>query len=71
MFTAPGPSGEHLLRVLDREQERLARNLGSGYRLIRGVAGSGKTLVITHRAMHMSSLLPRLADTGAVLQQAA
>ncbi|MDE0269006.1 MAG: HRDC domain-containing protein [Acidimicrobiaceae bacterium] len=59
MFTAPSPSNEHLIRVLDREQERLAHNLGNGYRLIRGVAGSGKTLVLTHRAMYMSRLLPK------------
>ena len=59
MFTAPSPSGEYLIRVLDREQERLARDLGGGYRLIRGVAGSGKTLVLTHRAMYMSRLLPK------------
>ena len=58
MFTAAEGSGEDLIRVLDREQERLARDLGPGYRMIRGVAGSGKTLVITHRAMHMARLLP-------------
>ena len=46
------------IRALDREQERLARNLGGGYRLIRGVAGSGKTLVLTHLAKHFGELLP-------------
>ena len=49
---------EEVLRTLDRQQERLARGLGPGYRLIRGVAGSGKTLVLTHRARHMASHFP-------------
>ena len=49
---------EEILRTLDRQQERLARGLGPGYRLIRGVAGSGKTLVLTHRAQHMARHFP-------------
>lgn len=45
------PEGEEdVIRVLDRQQERLAHHLGEGYRVIRGVAGSGKTLVLTFRA---------------------
>ena len=50
MFRAPDDSDQ--IRALDRQQERLARHLGGGYRLIRGVAGSGKTLILTHRAKH-------------------
>ena len=46
---------EEILRTLDREQEQLALSLGPGYRLIRGVAGSGKTLVLTSRARHMAT----------------
>ena len=49
---------EEILRTLDRKQEQLARSLGPGYRLIRGVAGSGKTLVLTCRARHMARHLP-------------
>ena len=49
---------EEILRTLDRKQERLAHSLGPGYRLIRGVAGSGKTLVLTSRARHMASHFP-------------
>lgn len=52
------PDDESRIRALDRDQERLAEHLGSGYRLIRGVAGSGKTLVLTHRAKHLSSYFP-------------
>ncbi len=36
--------------LLDREQERLARKLGDGHRLICGVAGSGKTVLLIARA---------------------
>ena len=49
---------EEILRTLDRKQEQLARSLGPGYRLIRGVAGSGKTLVLTCRARHMAGHFP-------------
>lgn len=48
------PDGAETIRALDRQQERLARHLGGGYRLIRGVAGSGKTLILTHRAKHIA-----------------
>jgi superfamily I DNA and RNA helicase len=44
--------------VLDRQQERLAEHLGDGYRVIRGVAGSGKTLVLTHRARFITAHFP-------------
>ena len=53
------PDDEETVRALDRRQERLAEHLGGGYRLIRGVAGSGKTLVLTHRAKHFATLLPQ------------
>lgn len=54
MFREPDAASEDIIRTLDREQERMARHLGAGYRVIRGVAGSGKTLVLTHRAKHMA-----------------
>ncbi|SIO12148.1 Part of AAA domain-containing protein [Sulfurivirga caldicuralii] len=38
------------IRLLDRKQERLARSLGDGHRVIHGVSGSGKTLVLMTRA---------------------
>lgn len=52
------PDDEARMRALDQNQEHLAEHLGAGYRLIRGVAGSGKTLVLTHRAKHLAELLP-------------
>jgi len=35
-----------LLKVMDMQQEQLARSLGEGHRVIHGVAGSGKTLIL-------------------------
>jgi len=46
-----------LIRVLDLEQEQLARNLGSGHRVIHGVAGSGKTLILGYRCVHLAEML--------------
>jgi hypothetical protein len=47
-----------VVKVMDRQQERMAKGLGSGHRVIRGVAGSGKTLVLVHRARMLATLLP-------------
>ena len=52
------PDSAERIRALDRRQERLAQHLGGGYRLIRGVAGSGKTLILTHRAKHFGRHFP-------------
>ena len=38
-----------LIRVMDLQQEQLARSLGEGHRVIHGVSGSGKTLILTYR----------------------
>ena len=51
------PAGD-VIRVMDREQERVAEHLGAGYRVLRGVAGSGKTLVLAHRARHLHKHWP-------------
>lgn len=58
--TLPFPTATPVeeLQVLDRQQEALARGLGEGHRVIRGVAGSGKTLVLTFRARHLAALHP-------------
>lgn len=39
-----------VLEVMDLQQEQLARSLGDGHRIIHGVAGSGKTLILAYRA---------------------
>ncbi len=43
-----------LVKVLDMQQEQLARNLGRGHRVIHGVAGSGKTLILGYRCMQIA-----------------
>ena len=48
---AGGPVDE--LRVMDLAQEEIARNLGDGHRVIHGVAGSGKTLILAYRCQHL------------------
>lgn len=47
------------VKALDRNQERLAKDLGAGHRVIRGVAGSGKTVILLHRARLLARLQPR------------
>ncbi|MDO6459384.1 3'-5' exonuclease [Granulosicoccaceae sp. 1_MG-2023] len=46
-----------ILRVMDLQQEQLARSLGDGHRVIHGVAGSGKTLILGYRCVHLANLL--------------
>lgn len=48
-----------LIRVMDLQQEQLARNLGDGHRVIHGVAGSGKTLILGYRCERLAPLLPK------------
>jgi len=39
-----------LMQVMDMQQEQVARTLGDGHRVIHGVAGSGKTMILVFRA---------------------
>lgn len=55
----PTASPEAELKALDRGQEALAKGLGQGHRVIRGVAGSGKTLVLTYRARLLARAFPK------------
>jgi hypothetical protein len=43
-----------IMRVLDIQQEQLARSLGDGHRVIHGVAGSGKTMILGYRAEQLA-----------------
>lgn len=43
-----------IMRVMDIQQEQLARSLGEGHRVIHGVAGSGKTMLLAYRAEHLA-----------------
>lgn len=46
-----------LIKVMDSQQESLARSLGSEHRVIHGVAGSGKTMILGFRAVHLARAL--------------
>jgi hypothetical protein len=43
-----------IIRVMDLQQEQLARSLGQGHRVIHGVAGSGKTMILGYRAEQLA-----------------
>jgi hypothetical protein len=49
-----GVQEDRVLAVMDLHQEQVARSLGEGHRIIRGVAGSGKTLILAFRAEHLA-----------------
>lgn len=48
----------HNIKTMDLHQENMARQLGDKHRLIRGVAGSGKTLVLASRAKMLAKAHP-------------
>ena len=48
-----------LMRVMDVQQEQLARSLGEGHRIIHGVAGSGKTLILGYRCERLAQTLAK------------
>jgi len=48
------------LKVMDLNQEQIARNLGRGHRIIHGVAGSGKTLILAYRCHHLAATMTKI-----------
>lgn len=48
-----------IVRVMDLSQEQLARSMGDGHRIIHGVAGSGKTLILGYRCLHLAQYLAK------------
>ncbi len=48
-----------LVKVMDAQQEQLARSLGDEHRIIHGVAGSGKTMILGFRAMQLARAMQR------------
>lgn len=45
------------LHVMDAQQERIARSLRGGHRVIHGVAGSGKTMILLFRAQYLAEIM--------------
>lgn len=56
-----------IMRVMDLHQEQLARSLGDGHRVIHGVAGSGKTMILGYRAEYLAKVTPTTAKPILVL----
>jgi Nuclease-related domain/UvrD-like helicase C-terminal domain/AAA domain len=52
--TDPDAALPSIMRVMDIQQEQLARSLGDGHRVIHGVAGSGKTMILGYRAEYLA-----------------
>jgi len=48
-----------LIRIMDLQQEQLARSLGEGHRVIHGTAGSGKTMILVYRAEYLARVLQK------------
>lgn len=46
-----------IIKIMDIQQEQLARSLGEGHRVIHGVAGSGKTLILLMRCQYLAKQL--------------
>jgi len=46
-----------IMKVMDIQQEQLARSMGDGHRVVHGVAGSGKTLILGYRCLHLAQFL--------------
>ena len=53
------PADDRTLKVMDLQQELLARSMGEGHRIVRGVAGSGKTLILAFRAEQIARAASR------------
>ena len=48
-----------IIRVMDIQQEKIARGLGTGHRVIHGVAGSGKTMILGYRCLHLAKVMQK------------
>ena len=51
--TEPETAFPPVLKLMDLQQEQLARSLGTGHRVVHGVTGSGKTLLLLYRCQYM------------------
>ena len=69
LFEASAPDAEppSVMRVLDLQQEQLARSLGDGHRVIHGVAGSGKTMILGYRAEYLAQACTAISKPILVL----
>ncbi|MDE0840410.1 MAG: NERD domain-containing protein, partial [Kiritimatiellae bacterium] len=48
-----------LIKIMDINQENLARSLGEGHRVIHGVAGSGKSMILGFRCLQLARTMSK------------
>jgi hypothetical protein len=48
-----------IIQIMDIQQEKIARSLGVGHRVIHGVAGSGKTMILGYRCQYLAQILQK------------
>src|SRR5262249_40429403 len=53
------PGLQDLIRVMDLQQEQLARSMGEGHRVVHGVAGSGKTMILGYRCSYLAQAMAK------------
>lgn len=56
LFANDATSLPSLIRVMDLQQEQLARSLGEGHRVIHGAAGTGKTMILGYRCAQLAKV---------------
>lgn len=57
------PKIPDILHVMDAQQERIARSMRAGHRVIHGVAGSGKTMILIFRAQYLAEHIAHIQET--------
>ena len=57
--SAKEPVLPDIIKIMDIQQEQLARSLGEGHRVIHGVAGSGKTMILGYRCLYLAQALSK------------
>lgn len=55
----PEPKAPDIVRLMDLQQEQLARSMGEGHRVVHGVAGSGKTMLLAFRCQYLARVSQR------------
>lgn len=48
-----------IVKIMDIQQEQMARSMGEGHRVIHGVAGSGKTMILGYRCLYLAQAMSK------------
>ncbi|HAK5291476.1 TPA: AAA family ATPase [Salmonella enterica] len=56
IIVSEGGGDNEIKKIMDIQQEILARNIGPGHRVIHGVAGSGKTMILIYRCKCLAEI---------------